>query len=61
MTKLASTAKTAIAMTFLVMNLEYLLQQFLFVFLGIVLSQRLLRFNRWQWHWCDPQHFLIVA
>jgi mannose/fructose/N-acetylgalactosamine-specific phosphotransferase system component IID len=40
MAKLAPTAETAIAMTFLVMNLEHLLRQFLFVFFGVVLSQR---------------------
>jgi transposase, IS5 family len=61
MAKLAPTAQTAIAMTFLVMNLEHLLRQFLFVFLGVVLPQRLLPLNRWQWQWRDPQRFLMVA
>lgn len=61
MAKLAPTAETAIAMTFLVMNLEHLLRQFLFVFLGVVLSQQWLPLNRWQWQWRDPQPFLMVA
>jgi hypothetical protein len=61
MAKLAPTAETAIAMTFLVMNLEHLLRQFLFVFLGVVLPQQLLRLNRWQWCQRDPQCFLMVA
>lgn len=61
MAKLAPTAETAIAMTFLVMNLEQLLRQFLFVFFAVVLPQRWRWLNRWQWHWRDPQCFLVVA
>lgn len=40
MAKLAATAETAIAMTFLVMNLERLLRQLLFVFFALVLPQK---------------------
>jgi len=61
MAKLAPTAATAIAITFLVMNLEHLLRQLLFVFFGVLLSQRLLRFKQGHWCWRDPQHVLIVA
>lgn len=61
MAKLAPTAETAIAVTLLVMNLEQLLRQFLFVFFEVVLSRRWLLLNRWQWHWHDPQCFLVVA
>ncbi|HEY9883764.1 MAG TPA: transposase, partial [Thermosynechococcaceae cyanobacterium] len=45
--KLAPTAETAIAMTFLVMNLEQLLRQLLFVFFAVVLPQKVFQFNRW--------------
>ena len=38
--KLAPTAETAIAMTFLVINLEQLLWQLLFVFFAVVLPQK---------------------
>jgi len=41
------TAETAIAMTFLVMNLEQLLRQLLFVFFAVVLPQKVFQFNRW--------------
>lgn len=61
MAKLAPTAETAIAMTFLVMNLEQLLRQLLFVFLGVVLSQEVFQFNRWQRRWRDPQGCLTTA
>lgn len=61
MAKLAPTAETAIAITFLVMNLEQLLRQFLFVFFAVVLSQGMLKFNRWQQQWRDPQFLLIAA
>ena len=61
MEKLAPTAETAIAVTFLVMNLEQLLRQLLFVFFGVVLSQGGFQFNRWQQGWRDPQCFLAVA
>ncbi|WP_088889124.1 IS5 family transposase [Leptolyngbya ohadii] len=61
MAKLAPTAETAIAVTLLVMNLEQLLRQSLFVFFAVVLSQQLRPLNRWQWHWRDPQAFLRVA
>lgn len=61
MAKFAPTAETEIAMTFLVMNLEQLLRQLLFVFLGVVLSQRLLRCEQGQWCWRDPQHALMAA
>lgn len=61
MAKLAPTAETAVAMTFLVMNLEHLLRQFLFVFFAVVLSQQSLPFNRWQGRWRDPQCLLMVA
>jgi hypothetical protein len=61
MAKLAPTAETAIAVTFLVMNLEQLLRQFLFVFFAVVFSQRLRPLNRWQQHGRDPQSFLRVA
>lgn len=61
MAKLAPTAETTIATTFLVMNLEQLLRQFLFVFFAVVLSLRLRPLNRWQWHWRDPHAFLMVA
>jgi hypothetical protein len=61
MAKLASTAETEIAMTFLVMNLEQLLRQLLFVFFAVVLPQEMFQFNRWQWQWRDPQFTLAVA
>ena len=61
MAKLAPTAETAIAVTLLVMNLEQLLRQFLFVFFAVVLSQRLRPLNLWQWHWRDPQCFLMLV
>ncbi|GAB4373195.1 MAG: IS5-like element ISLca3 family transposase [Elainellaceae cyanobacterium] len=61
MAKLAPTAETTIAITFLVMNLEQLLRQFLFVFFAVVLSQRLRLLNCWQWNCRDPQCFLRVA
>lgn len=61
MAKLAPTAETTIAVTFLVMNLGQLLRQFLFVFFAVVLSRRSRALNRWQWHWRDPQCFLTVA
>ncbi len=43
MPKLASTAQTSIAITFLVMNLERLLRQFLFVFIELLLLGKSLR------------------
>lgn len=61
MAKLAPTAETTIAVTLLVMNLEQLLRQFLFVFFAVVLSERLRPLNLWQWHWRNPQCFLMVA
>lgn len=61
MAKLPPTAETAIAITFLVMNLEQLLRQFLFVFFVVVLSQGMLKLNRWQQQWHDPQFRLIAA
>ncbi|MGG6298353.1 IS5 family transposase [Leptolyngbya sp. AN02str] len=61
MAKLAPTAETTIAMTFLVMNLEQLLRQFLFVFFAVVLSQEVFQFNRWQRQWRDPQCALAAA
>ena len=61
MAKLAPTAETAIAMTFLVMNLEQLLRQFLFVFFAVVLAQGMRKFNHWQRQWPDPQFLLIAA
>ncbi len=61
MAKLAPTVETAIAVTFLVMNLEQLLWQFLCVFWAVVLSQRLLQLNRWRRQGRDPQFFLTAA
>lgn len=61
MAKLATTAETAIAMTFLVMNLEQLLRQLLFVFFAVVLHQEVFRFNRWRRQWCDSQFALAAA
>jgi hypothetical protein len=61
MAKLASTAETTIAMTFLVMNLEQLLRQLLFVFFAVVLPQKVFQFNRWQRQWRDPQFTLVAA
>jgi hypothetical protein len=61
MAKLAPTAETAIAMTFLVMNLEQLLRQLLFVFWSVVLLQAVFQFNRWQRQWRDPQFALTAA
>ncbi len=61
MAKLAPTAQTAIAMTFLVMNLEQLLRQLLFVFFAVALPQEVFQFNRWQWQWRDPQVTLAAA
>ncbi len=61
MAKLASTAETAIAVTFLVMNLEQLLRQLLFVFLGIVLRPGVFQLNQWQQQWRDPQFVLIAV
>jgi IS5 family transposase len=61
MAKLAPTAETAIAMTFLVMNLEQLLRQLLFIFFAVVLPQKVFQFNRWQRQWRDPQVALAVA
>lgn len=61
MAKLAPTAETAIAVTFLVMNLEQLLRQLLFVFFAVVLPQNMFQFNRWQRQWCDPQFALAAA
>lgn len=61
MAKLAPTAETAIAMTFLVMNLEQLLRQLLFIFFAVVLPQKVFQFNRWQRQGCDPQFTLVAA
>jgi transposase, IS5 family len=61
MAKLAPTAETAIAVTFLVMNLEQLLRQLLFVFFAVVLPQDVVQFNRWQQQWRDPQVALAAA
>ena len=61
MAKLAPTAQTTIAMTFLVMNLEQLLRQLLCVFFAVVLPQDVFQFNRWQWQWRDPQFVLAAA
>lgn len=61
MAKLAPTAETAIAMTFLVMNLEPLLRQLLCVFFAVVLPQEGFQFNRWQPQWCDPQFALAAT
>jgi hypothetical protein len=61
MAKLAPTAETAIAMTFLVMNLEPLLQQLLFVVGGVVFFQRVFQLSWWQRQWCDPQFVLTAA
>lgn len=60
MAKLAPTAETTIAVTFLVMNLEQLLRQLLFVFWGIVLHQEGFQFKQWQRQWRDPQFVLVV-
>ncbi len=61
MAKLAPTAETAIAVTFLVMNLEQLLRQLLFVFFAVFLPQRVFQVNRWQWQWRDPQFALTAV
>lgn len=61
MAKLAPTAQTAIAVTFLVMNLEQLLRQLLFVFFAVVLPQDTFRFNQGQQRWGEPQWFLSAA
>jgi hypothetical protein len=61
MAKLASTAETAIAVTVLVMNLEQLLRQLLFVFWSILPFQGVFQFNRRQRYWRDPQCFLTTA
>ncbi len=61
MAKLAPTAETAIAMTFLVMNLEQLLRQLLFVFFAVVLPHKGFQFNRWQRQWCNLPFALAVA
>jgi hypothetical protein len=61
MAMLAPTAETAIAITFLVMNLEQLLRQFLFVFFAVVFSKGILKFNHGQRHWRDPQFLLMAA
>jgi hypothetical protein len=61
MAKLAPTAETAIAVTFLVMNLEQLLRQLLFYFFGLILLYRVFQFNRSQWQWRNPQFVLTAA
>ncbi len=61
MAKLAPTAETAIAVTFLVMNLEQLLRQLLFVFFAVVLSQEVFQFNRWQRRWRDSHQCFLSA
>jgi hypothetical protein len=61
MAKLAPTAETATALTFLVMNLEQLLQQLLCVFWDLVLFEQVFQFNQWQRQWRDPQCFLSAA
>lgn len=61
MAKLAPTAETAIAVTFLVMNLEQLLRQFLFILFLVVLAQRVIQLHRWQQRYRNPQFFLIAA
>lgn len=61
MAKLAPTAETAIAVTFLVMNLEQLLRQLLFVFFAVVFPQQVFQFNRWHRQWCDPQFALAAV
>lgn len=61
MAKLAPTAETAIAVTFLVMNLEQLLRQLLFYFFGLILLNRVFQFNRSQWQWRNPQFVLTAA
>lgn len=61
MAKLASTAETAIAVTFLVMNLEQLLRQFFVVFLAVVCPQGLPSLNPWLRQGRIPQSWLIAA
>jgi len=61
MAKLAPTAETAIALTFLVMNLEQVLRHLFCVFFAVVRFQRLFQFHRPQWHWCNSQFVRAVA
>jgi transposase, IS5 family len=60
MAKLAPTTETAIAVTFLVMNLERLLWQLLFVFFSLVV-QVLLQFHPGQRKGDAPQFSPIAA
>jgi hypothetical protein len=59
--KLAPTAQTAIAVTFLVMNLEQLLRQFFGVFFAVVLVGGMRLHNQWQRQHCNPQSLLTAA
>jgi transposase, IS5 family len=61
MAKLAPTAETAIAVTFLVMNLEQVLRHLLCVFFAVVRFQRLFQFHRSQWHSPNSQFVMAVA
>ena len=61
MAKLAPTAETTIAVTFLVMNLERLLWPLLFVFLGVLLHRQLLPAKGGWQRPCDLEHALRVA
>lgn len=61
MAKLAPTAETAIAVTVLVMNLEQLLRQFLWVFFAVVLMGGMRQYYQWQRQRCDSQFLLTTA
>ncbi len=61
MAKLAPTAETVIAVTFLVMNLEQLLRQLLFVIFAVAFPRKVFQFNRWQWQWRNSQFTLVAA
>jgi transposase, IS5 family len=61
MDKLASTAATTIAITFLVMNLERLLRQLLFVLVGSVLMRKPCMEAHGQRHTGHPSQLLVAA
>jgi len=61
MAKLAPTAETAIAVTFLVMNLEQVLRHLLCVFFAVVRFQGMFPFHRSQWHWRNSPFVIALA
>lgn len=61
MAKLATTSATSIAMTFLVMNLEALLRQLLFVFCTWMMDLSALLLEHWDWRQAHHRPMVRVA